>query len=163
MAPDSPQVIPETACNSSSWKWWPGTESNHRHADLQYDGKPGSATESRRKGSWSRRADRTEPLDRAHAEHRRTPTERARRRIQASQWVAPIATERGPNLAARCRLTSGRTCGTISRSSSHSNVPRMAWYFSMYQRFSLLYFGIATGRTPDSSAIQRQGQITDSP
>jgi len=33
--PDSPQSMPETACGSSSWKRWPGAESNHRHADFQ--------------------------------------------------------------------------------------------------------------------------------
>ena len=34
--PDSPRVIPRTRCESSSWKWWPGAESNHRHADLHH-------------------------------------------------------------------------------------------------------------------------------
>ena len=32
MGTDSPRVIPGTRFKSSSWKWWPGTESNHRHA-----------------------------------------------------------------------------------------------------------------------------------
>jgi hypothetical protein len=30
---------------------------------------------------------------------------------------------------------------------SHSNILTIPWYFSMYQRFSLLYLGIATART----------------
>ena len=34
-APDSPRVIHGTRAFSMSWKWWPGTESNHRHADFQ--------------------------------------------------------------------------------------------------------------------------------
>jgi hypothetical protein len=32
---DRPRVIAETRCESSSSKWWPRTESNHRHADFQ--------------------------------------------------------------------------------------------------------------------------------
>ena len=31
IAPYSPRVMPGTRCNSKSRKWWPGTESNHRH------------------------------------------------------------------------------------------------------------------------------------
>ena len=37
----------------------------------------------------------------------------------------------------------------------------MLWYFSMYQRFSLLYLGIATGRIPCPSAFQTQGHFTE--
>jgi hypothetical protein len=65
---DSPRVIPETACKSSSWKWWPGTESNHRHADFQYDGEAGSVRVSRRPGRGFPRADRTAGADRAYPE-----------------------------------------------------------------------------------------------
>ena len=36
----------------------------------------------------------------------------------------------------------------------------MTWYFSMYQRFSLLYLGIETGRTVSPSAFQTQGHFT---
>ncbi len=32
---DSPRVMPETRCVSKKWGWWPGAESNHRHADFQ--------------------------------------------------------------------------------------------------------------------------------
>jgi hypothetical protein len=46
---------------------------------------------------------------------------------------------------------------------SHSNTPTIAWYFSMYQRFSLLYLGIATARTSVPCAFQRHGQVTDAP
>jgi hypothetical protein len=68
MVPDSPRVIPGTRCNSSSWKWWPGTESNHRHPDFQYDGEPGSVRARRRPGRDFRGADRTTPHDRAYSD-----------------------------------------------------------------------------------------------
>jgi hypothetical protein len=57
--PDSPLAIPVTRFKSSSWKWWPGTESNHRHADFQDDGEPGSVRASRRLGRSFRGNDRT--------------------------------------------------------------------------------------------------------
>ena len=34
-AADGPRVMPETRCVSKNWGWWPGAESNHRHADFQ--------------------------------------------------------------------------------------------------------------------------------
>ena len=40
---DSPRVMPETRCVSKNWGWWPGAESNHRHADFQSAGERGSA------------------------------------------------------------------------------------------------------------------------
>ena len=41
------------------------SQSNHRHADFQYDGEPGSARTRRRSGTSFRRADRTALRDRA--------------------------------------------------------------------------------------------------
>src|SRR5688572_6113068 len=52
---------------------------------------------------------------------------------------------------------------TGTRTHSHSNRFTMLWYFSMYHRFSLLYFGIATGRTFVPSAFHTQGQVTEDP
>jgi hypothetical protein len=49
-------------------KWWPGTESNHPHADFQYGGDPGSARASGRPETYFRLADRTGPRDRAYPE-----------------------------------------------------------------------------------------------
>src|SRR5882724_13481119 len=46
---------------------------------------------------------------------------------------------------------------------SPSNRLTMLWYFWMYQRFSLLYLGIATGRTSVPSAFQTHGQVTGVP
>jgi hypothetical protein len=54
--------------NTPTWEWWPGTESNHRHADFQYDGEPDSARLSRRTERPLGAADRTAPPDRAYAE-----------------------------------------------------------------------------------------------
>jgi hypothetical protein len=76
IAPDGPPLTTETACNSASWKWWPGTESNHRHADFQSNREPVSARASRRPGRDFSSADRTAPRDRAHPEpSARKPTE----------------------------------------------------------------------------------------
>jgi hypothetical protein len=52
----------------TSWKWWPGAESNHRAADFQYDGEPGSVAPSRRPGRVFCSADRTAPPDRTYPE-----------------------------------------------------------------------------------------------
>src|SRR5882757_473849 len=53
----------------------------------------------------------------------------------------------------------GTSVGVISP----SNRLTMLWYFWMYQRFSLLYLGIATGRTSVPSAFQTHGQVTGVP
>ncbi len=52
----------------TSWKWWPGSESNQRHADFQYGGEPGSARASRRRVTTFRWSDRTAAADRAYTE-----------------------------------------------------------------------------------------------
>ena len=70
MGTDGPRAMPATARKSSSWKWWPGTESNHRHAYFQYGGEPGSARSSRRPRRSFHRADRTDLCDRAYSEPR---------------------------------------------------------------------------------------------
>ena len=48
-ATDGPRVMPENPCISLSCEWWPGAESNHRHADFQDDGGPASARVSSRR------------------------------------------------------------------------------------------------------------------
>ena len=99
MATDGPRVIPGTRAFSMIWKWWPGTESNHRHADFQYDGGPGSARASRRLGSGFCFGDRTALPDRAYPEletRERAPIFAA---PQRAERLAGIATELLPNRA----------------------------------------------------------------
>jgi len=72
-------------------------------------------------------------------------------------------------LAADDPLFGNNDYGLISASEwnaegrGHSNRLTMLWYFSMYQRFSLLYRGIDTGRVTAPSAFQTQGHFTAEP
>ena len=68
MASVGPRAMHGTRFKSSSWKWWPGPESNHRHADFQYLGEVGSVRARRRLGTGFREANRTAPLDRAYSD-----------------------------------------------------------------------------------------------
>jgi hypothetical protein len=97
MGTDGPRGMPGTRFNSSSWKWWRGTESNHRHADFQYGGERGSARVSRRNATSFRGADRTALPDRAQTEPRGVRPTEPRWRGHAGHGVGRIETERGPN------------------------------------------------------------------
>ncbi len=145
--PDSPRVIPGTHCNSSSWKWWPGTDrfakrirtaqlpegrgsaqadpsqSNHRHADFQYGGEPGSARASRRPGrGFSEPTEPpcpTEPIPSRNGESR-TNQAVSRRSARASghrdRTVSELRAERGPAgpTSARPASQSGRRAAELA-------------------------------------------------
>jgi len=61
-------------------EWWPGAESNRRHADFQYKGGVPGAPGSRRPGRGFRRPDRTALPDRADSEPLRPNSGPNRRR-----------------------------------------------------------------------------------
>ena len=71
-----------------SWKLWPGTESNHRHADFQDEGEPGSARVSQRSRTRFRGADRTALSDRAYTEPNRPnfALDRHRKACGSGSW-----------------------------------------------------------------------------
>ncbi len=98
-AGDGPPVMPETRCVSKNWGWWPGAESNHRHADFQYDGDPSSARPSRRTETDFSGADRTAPPDRTYPEPEAPKTWPKTRVPDPFQRVRCVATELFPNPA----------------------------------------------------------------
>jgi len=99
MAPDDPRAMPGTFCESSSWKWWPGKESNQRHADFQHSGEPGSARVSRRNPRSYRESDRTALPDRAYPELETRERAAIFAAPQPAERLAGIATELLPNRA----------------------------------------------------------------
>jgi len=104
MAPDGPRVIPRTGRKSPSWKWRPGPESKHRHADSRTLGpsRPAARQGAAHLGQV--------PCERINADFRPPPLDRAAQRAAIHPEPRPQQRQPGHDL-----LAAGHQSDIISR------------------------------------------------